>query len=490
MQTFYWVWVGGALLLVYGIAKGLIIPDLKKKNVQALLYRLSVYLLFSGCALIALGLLSGADQLSRQHLGHSIIAWAVIFLSVIIVLMIWVWVRTSKDLRRSEPLEISELRPQDWYILEAPPNFAELPEDRIKHTGAAWEDVVKARPHLADLRRRPGLNHIICFDGTWNDAESATNVRRLFDLLENTCDGKPQIARYYTGVGINENENLSMEVHGEKVTRGLIPCATGSGERTIRWQAYFDLVATYQPGDRLFIFGFSRGASSARIVSNFIHDYGIPEKIQAKYQRAPKYKGQPIGPDKLRFLAVLGERKPIDIEMIGVWDTVAAFGLPSNKFEPFRKLTIPSNIKKGYHLVAIDEKRWEFDVTLTDYDARIEEIWFAGAHTNVGGGSGNNRLSDIALRYMIDRAKDQGICFKPEADKIVGDSLGPEWSLWRGWPTRKTRQIRVKGNALKYVPKIHTSVFERMDSHIGYDPANVRELEKTYTRAELTHQNT
>jgi hypothetical protein len=493
--------LGFVFMMAYAVAKGFIIPRLHKGTVKALVSRMSVYALYIGSFIIVLGLVLIFHESFQGRFWYRVVLWTIFVLLIVVLPAVFLaWVGKSTTLRRSTPQKKHLFAARHWYTIEAHPEKSL--EDRITFTGCKWEDVVRIRPHLSKRREPIPQNHIICLDGTWNDAESETNVQRLFKLLSDHCNnGEPQIARYYTGVGINENEGSSVEVlgeevtkgihgltaeiYGEEVTKGILQSVTGLGERSIRWLAYFDLVTTYQPGDRICIFGFSRGASSARILANFISEYGVPERIQAEFQRAPVYKGKPIEPDRLVDLAVLGDKKrDVEIHMIGLWDTVAAFGLPSNKFEPFRKLSIPDNARKVFHLVAIDERRWEFDATLIEHDARnnrIEEIWFAGAHTNVGGGSGDNRLSDIALRFMINRASEQGICFKPGwASELKEDVKGPEWPLWPLWPKWFTRRIRVEGGEPKALPRIHKSVFERRASVIGYDPRNLRELEKAY----------
>ena len=217
-----------------------------------------------------------------------------------------------------------------------------------------------------------------------------------------------------------------------------------------------------------------------------IATYGIPERLEAKFKRAPTSKGKPIEPDSLSELAVIGGNKwPIPIEMLGLWDTVAAFGMPFNHFEPFRTLSIPENVNKVYHLVAIDERRWAFDATLIDHDPKVEEVWFPGAHSNVGGGSGDNGLSNVALQFMIARAqKNHDLVFTAEIKKemFVGNAKAKIWSLllpWVHWqiPQFHRRKIQVQGKEPLPLPRIHKSVLERMGSpgeHAPYAPPNLK----------------
>ena len=490
----YLILLGLAFVISHAVSNAYIVPMLHKRTVKALVNRVSMYALYFGWSIVVISLVLILQEFFQGRFWYSVLLWT-FFVLVIVAVLLWffVWVLKSTTLRHRTPLKNKGIFPSRLFIAEARPEKSF--EDRFifpPGCNCTWDDVVRVRPHFAKPRESTAQNHIICLDGTWNDAESETNVHRLFKLLSDHCyNGEPQIARYYTGVGVNENQGLAVKVHGEEVTKDLLQSVTGLGERSIRYLAYFDLVTTYQPGDKIFIFGFSRGASSARILANLISKYGIPERVQAQFRRAPVHKGEAIGPDRLMDLAVLGDQKrDVEIQMMGLWDTVAAFGLPSNKFEPFRKLSIPDNVRKVYHLVAIDERRWEFDATLIEHDARndrIEEIWFAGAHTNVGGGSGDNKLSDIALRFMVNRALEHGICFKPEwACKLEDDASGPEWPLWSVWPKWFTRRIRVEGGEPKALPRIHKSVFKRQASGIVYHPKNLEEMkvEKKYTPEE------
>lgn len=402
--------------------------------------------------------------------------------------------RRISNVRRSSPLSVAVKKAS--FIIDIPrplSNFDGIRQEHIECKHGTQDDTAEVLPPLSSGTVPPGRIHIICLDGTWNDPRVETNVHRLFRLLdESTPD---QIARYYTGVGIVERTGVAAKLLGEAAGRTLLAAVTGKGERLIRHRAYLDFVVTYRPGDRLFIFGFSRGAASSRILANEIFAWGVPERMQAQFQRSKieavkvEILGLPearVYPHILRDIAVLGENGwPVDIEMMGLWDTVGAFGLPINKIEPFRKLSIPSNVKKVYHLLAIDERRLSYDATLIDHDPRIEEIWFAGAHSNVGGGfvdkagRPQNGLSDIPLRFMIERARECGIRFKPEAFEIRGDAGGPIGASRK----RKVRQIRVaglKGQDRDCLPRIHQSVFDRQALGIQYTPGNLEALGGQY----------
>jgi hypothetical protein len=223
------------------------------------------------------------------------------------------------------------------------------------------------------------------------------------------------------------------------------------------------------------------------MLANDVLYCGLPGSVSAKYQRS-KDKDRP---GDLLEIAVLDRRKyDVPIAMLGLWDTVTAFGVPWLKIDPFAKLKIDSEIRKVFHLVAIDERRLAFDVTLANHDGgNVNEIWFAGAHTNVGGGfDGHNRLSDITLRFMMHRAKEAGLQFtqegidfldkapvaEAEAHGDVTDIWTPGW--W--WRFRTIRKIQVKDGGPGKVPWIHISAFDRKKAPAcKYAPPNLNNFE-------------
>jgi uncharacterized protein (DUF2235 family) len=293
-----------------------------------------------------------------------------------------------------------------------------------------------------------GRNFIICIDGTTNDPTDVniTNVLKFHRAVEQAGN---QISHYYAGVG-NEEDYDKL---GQKLGYAL-----GWGARGIRKKAYTDLVAGYQPGDKIFILGFSRGAAIARMLAVYIDQKGI--------------KGVKV-----------------DIEMLGVWDTVASFGIPLNilgipfqEINLFRDFTIANSVKKAYHLVAVDETRGPFKATLMNDLDKVEEIWFPGLHSDIGGGFAEMGLSDICLSFMINRAKERGVVFKqPALDGLKPDATS---SPLRDCPDKTgIREIVVLSNNEKTdrPPKIHHTVLDRMEAFDPeYQPQNLLDLEGKY----------
>ncbi len=276
--------------------------------------------------------------------------------------------------------------------------------------------------------RRPkqtvGKNIVICLDGSWNTPGmlehgqlASTNVFKLFRLLKgerlpvikllkkyNANIAKvyrskenpqhEQIGLYYNGVGNRLENNTLVQWFGG---------AFGLGAAAIKERAYMDIVREYNPGDRIYIFGFSRGAAIARLLAGDIGRRGIPRSVVTL-----RFFG------RLRSLMNLwGKYDRINVEVLGCWDTVGAFGIskdilgiPFQKFNLLKDLTVGDHVKRAYHLVALDETRDSFEPTLMNPDAtrpeRIVEIWFSGSHGNVGGGYSTDKLSNGALSFMLE----------------------------------------------------------------------------------------
>jgi len=339
----------------------------------------------------------------------------------------------------------------------------------LERKGQIFPD--RAIPNLSPPGHGP-RNHIICLDGTWNLPGAPTNVRKLFERL--VQDPQKQIARYYPGVGTREFTGSRTEFVKEYFSKTFFGGATAygsSGALSILRQAYFDFVQHYQSGDRIYIFGFSRGAATARALANYICKiHGLPESVEIKYLKNRLQK------DFVLDLAVkeAPQRNMPHVVFLGLWDTVASIGNPYNKKEPF-DLNIPPGVEKVVHLVAIDEIRKVFNVVLIDQNDRVEEVWFPGAHSNVGGGLKDCTLSDIALHFMVSRVEKE-LSFQKDLSEITHDLKSASnkifWKPARWWRFKITRKVWVQPEG---VPRIHQSVFTLKEAGIEYNPQNIPE---------------
>jgi len=321
-----------------------------------------------------------------------------------------------------------------------------------------------------------GRNLVILIDGTWNDPSDAlksgggvTNVLRLHRALDSD---RLQHCFYFPGVGNQlENDKLGQLLGG----------AFGLGSRRLRDRAYATVVTHYRPGDRLFLFGFSRGAAIARMLAHRLSENGIPEQLVMTQD----------GAGHLVEARPEGRAHEVEVEFLGLFDTVASFGIPADilglpfqRINLFADLTIAPNVARALHLVSIDERREPFTPTLANHDpSRIEEVWFAGGHSDVGGGHAERRLADVTLRFMIGQAERYGLRFTEDSlDEVPANPLG----LGRLHPHQESplatspRRLGVKRGgrwSRSLTPRIHSSVFRRMDC-LGdrYRPENVLAL--------------
>lgn len=254
---------------------------------------------------------------------------------------------------------------------------------------------------------------IICCDGTWNDADAGgdfTNVVRMSRAIkavdERNGEYINQIVYYHSGIG-SGGDALVQFVGG----------VTGLGlSRNVR-DAYAFIANNYCDGDELFFFGFSRGAYTVRSVAGLIGWAGILHKVDmddfALLWEGFKLRGKPNAADaRVHFPK---RHNDVDIACIGVWDTVGALGIPGHlnaflaEFYEFQDTTLGPRIKRAFHALAIDEHRRDFVPTLwkkipgAPVDQHLEQVWFAGSHSNVGGGYEEHGLSDLALAWMADR---------------------------------------------------------------------------------------
>jgi uncharacterized protein (DUF2235 family) len=253
-------------------------------------------------------------------------------------------------------------------------------------------------------------------DGTWNDENgrhndgAVTNIYKLFSSLSGRLEAdqiphvrstSKNVGLYFRGIG-NDEDNVK--------AAGYYQGAFGAGEKNIRDHAYASICKYYKPGDRICIFGFSRGAASARLLASKFHKHGLPEEITLHYR---EMKNKSSGNKEWMFSKYTAKNEnaaPLDVSFLGIFDTVGAFGIPFNigplnfqKINLFRDLSLAPNVKQGVHLVAIDESRKAFVPTLTNFNKQVDEIWFPGVHADIGGGYHDAMLGNITLDYMVRR---------------------------------------------------------------------------------------
>jgi uncharacterized protein (DUF2235 family) len=311
---------------------------------------------------------------------------------------------------------------------------------------------------------------VALIDGTWNNEGTGayTNVAKLDSgnkiqtfIRGTAADGTRQRVHYHDGLGSDGN-------FAQKLLGGAI----GLGLKKIIQEVYEYIVTEYASGDELYIFGFSRGAYAARALAGLIGASGIQRRLDANvfevawqhYRVAPAVRKEPqiAGMSDRKTLAdynALAAKQSFHdtrtITCVGVWETVGSYGIPAGiGLAPlaryftlltlgFHDTSFGDNIKVGLHAVAVDEHRRPFVPTFWTIpkgegpNGQVEQTWFAGAHSNVGGGYTDGGLSDQALIWMIARvqaltALDFDVAAvrsntKPNIAGVVVDST-------QGWP--------------------------------------------------------
>jgi hypothetical protein len=340
---------------------------------------------------------------------------------------------------------------------------------------------------------------VVCIDGTWNqpgqtDKDPVTeqeearpsNVAKTWQGLADT----PLATDFYYGAiaplktkvaftGLN-GEVLYLNGIGTTgtVTR-FIEGATGTGTSERIRDAYRFLAERYQDGDRIFGFGFSRGAFAIRSLAGFIDAAGLPSRRRALKEEELleiylNYRDeQPI--DQPRY----GHR-PVNFDFLGIWDTVGALAF-GRSIGDFHRIS-PGNVLRVAHALALDEERERFQPSYWDKPAgantQVDEVWFSGCHTNIGGGYCDTNLSNIALIWLLKAAQDAGILIDlrglPEFDWEKSHSgrrrdsyteFYSELGLIGG--IAKLFNIKRLPRAIRQGQRIHQSVIEIMQDKIA-----------------------
>lgn len=332
---------------------------------------------------------------------------------------------------------------------------------------------------------------ITCSDGTWNRPNTVdngkpvqTNVQKIFDKISlRGPDNTLQIRYYDEGIGAQGNW-----------WKRIFDGATGKGIDDNILDAYKFIVWNYEPGDEIYLFGFSRGAYTARSLAGLIRKCGIIKKndLNLINEAYKLYRDKSQAPDQNVATAFRSKYsyEVTHIKFIGVWDTVGSLGIPLRWFQwynrrkySFYDTTLSSIVEHAYHAVAIDERRGNFKPTLwtpsknksPEFKQVLEQRWFAGVHSNVGGGYPNEGLSNIALRWIMQKADDIGMAFEPKWKEAA--PVEKPWTLVNS----RSLIFRLTPSYIREISSladIDESVHERMKEDPTYVPENVLKLMK------------
>ena len=322
------------------------------------------------------------------------------------------------------------------------------------------------RPETDFGPRRGAVTHVVILDGTMSSLTEGfeTNVGLSYKLMREMGSA---LSIYY---------EPGLQWHDWRSTRDVL---MGRGiNRQIR-RAYGYLASRYRPGDRVFFFGYSRGAYAVRSLAGVIDRVGLlrPEEATERNIRDVyrHYEGR-TQPNTIRAFRQAHCLDTVEIEMIGAWDTVKSLGINapilwrlSERHHAFHNHDLSGNVKNGFHALAMNETRMAYAPILwrTDpaFAGRLEQMWFPGTHGDVGGQLGGfeaaRPLSNIPLVWMLDRAVECGLPL-PEGwrARFPRDAHAPSVGTWRGYGRVFVTRRRRK-HALDPSEKIHSSVPER-----------------------------
>ncbi len=337
---------------------------------------------------------------------------------------------------------------------------------------------------------------VICSDGTWNAPDrmdrgkvSPSNVAKAALAISPTdAHGTEQRLFYDKGVGTGRFDRLRGGAFGLGLSKNIE-------------DAYRFLVEAYEPDDEIYLFGFSRGAYTVRSTAGLIRNCGLlKEEYAHKFPEAYdlyRRKGDESHPTRVE--AQLFRKMyawEVRIKFIGVWDTVGALGIPGDAFRfinerwEFHDVKLSSYVDNAYQALAIDERRrlfrptiWEQQARAVNLNQKMEQVWFAGVHTNIGGGYQDSGLSDITFTWMKEKAEACGLAFDTNYIKppINPNPLGEIRDSKTGPYNLLPDFIRPIGRGENSNESVHWSAVERMENatHPDYKPKNLVEyLEK------------
>ena len=355
---------------------------------------------------------------------------------------------------------------------------------------------------------------IVCCDGTWNKPfqdGGPTNVVKIVRAIRPVDDqGVAQLVYYHPGVGT-----------GNALDR-FMGGTLGVGLSNNVQEAYDFLANNFVDGDKIFLFGFSRGAFTARSLAGLIGLIGLLEKgdmdlfpfvydiYRSREHRGALKKGtkqaidaalralfseQKLGKNFARLRDAILRARPTEIFFIGVWDTVGSLGIPAGPLRwvgqslyNFHDTDLSDRIRFAYHALAIDERRKNFAPTLWTRPRKpagpkgalkqtFEQVWFAGVHSNVGGGYPDCGLSDIAFLWMASKAaaaarqedSKRPLAFdeqylKQKIDQSMGLLVDSRKGFWKALPAYQRPVLAAPPAGKETCESIHWSALFRLKS--------------------------
>lgn len=304
-----------------------------------------------------------------------------------------------------------------------------------------WLRLSPGASQSAPTVERGQVDHVVILDGTMSSLMDGceTNAGLTYKLLCANPGSARQSIRYEAGVQWRQWRHTMDVIQGAGINRQIR-------------RAYGFLASRYRPGDRIFLFGYSRGAYAIRSLAGVIDTIGLLRQDQAterNIQTAYRHYECGYDSDIAREFSELYCHDHVEIEMIGVWDTVKALGFRAPLLwmlyegrHAFHTTHLGATTKNGFHALAMDETREAYSPVLWDCgpecQSYVEQMWFRGAHADVGGQVGEfsaaRPLSNIPLVWILEKAEGLGLAL-PDGwrDNFPTDPAAPAFGMNRGW---------------------------------------------------------
>lgn len=340
-------------------------------------------------------------------------------------------------------------------------------------------------------------NLVICCDGTNNGLTGVkTNVAHLSEFAD-VGDKLLQVPYYDAGVGVEVNPKMRTRIGG--AFSRWSGSAFGTGLVDNVEQAYRHLICSYEPGDRIFMFGFSRGAYTVRVIAGLMHNYGVLRREHEKSSRSVVRafqdlylrdgsgysEGKPTQAQQRRFDHSRKVREehsiPAQIHFMGIFDTVSSLGWAwdPKSFPNTRKMP---NVTVLRHALALDERRAKFRTNRVELieGADHRQMWFAGVHSDVGGGykPPGNQLSRVPLRWMLGEAKKAGM----SVNANVEGQLALDQSYLQDEQAEQHESLSAPWRVLEFLPLPHSEKTANgwVESRRVYGCKGWREISETF----------
>ena len=355
-----------------------------------------------------------------------------------------------------------------------------------------------------------GKNIVLCCDGTNNEfGDANTNVVKLYGALVH--DTPAQLTYYHAGLG-SQGSPYALTPFARFWTK-VFGLGFGFGISQHLQDLYQYLMANYEPGDKLFVFGFSRGAYTARALCSMLHVFGLIRNqntalVPYAIGLLKKYGNGNNKEIAAQFRQTFSAYSPKP-HYVGIWDTVTSVGGLRNPLQvPFSRWN--PDVQTGRHAIAIDERRAFYRQNLwsPSKDQDLQQVWFAGVHCDVGGGypEASSGLSKITLDWMMSEACKAGLLLKPaQVKRVLGEpgsgnappnesaelhnSMKKWWwaeiipRRYYNWTTQ-SRDWKIPLAKRRWISKgdsIHESVFARREKVAEYKPQNIVSDRSDYT---------